>query len=219
MRILLVRHGESAGNVDKKIHLSVADHAIPLSERGHDQAEESAIFVDNFFGSKPWDCFGARNPRLWESPYKRTVQTADHFEKKVAILDRREHILLAEQQFGLFDGLSDEELRLQYPREHAHYTKCEEFEGRFWARMPLGESRFDVCQRVHQAFGTFRRDCERHGIRDIIVVAHGTTIRAFVMMWLHKPVSWFEEEPNPKNASVRLIEFDHDHGVIFTPTS
>ena len=118
---------------------------------------------------------------------------------------------------GLFDGLTDEELAEQYPREHAHYQKCEQFEGRFWARMPLGESRFDVCQRVHQSFGTFRRDADRHGVHDIIVVAHGTTIRAFVMMWLHKPVSWFENEPNPANASVRLLDGDDDYGVIFTP--
>lgn len=219
MRILLVRHGESAGNVDKKIHLTVADHAIPLSERGLAQAEESADFTAKFFDENPAEVFGTKAPRLWESPYKRTNQTADPFARKVAILDRRTHILLAEQQFGLFDGLSDEELAIQYPREHAHYTKCEEFEGRFWARMPLGESRFDVCQRVHQAFGTFRRDCDRHGIRDIIVVAHGTTIRAFVMMWLHKPVSWFEAEPNPKNCSVRLLDGDTDHGTIFTPSA
>ena len=219
MRILLVRHGESEGNVDKKLHLSMADHAIPLSERGHAQAEESADFVSKFFDDNPSDIIGTRYPRLWESPYKRTVQTADPFAKKVTILDRRTHILLAEQQFGLFDGLSSEELRYKYPREHEHYEKCAEFEGRFWARMPLGESRFDVAQRVHQAFGTFRRDDEKHGVRDIIVVAHGTTIRAFVMMWLHRSVEWFEKEPNPKNGSVRLIERDRDCGVIFEPTS
>lgn len=216
MRILLVRHGESAGNVDKNVHLTVADHAIPLSERGHAQAEESADFVANFFDA---DYPKGVPPRLWESPYKRTVQTADPFARRVSILDRRTHILLAEQQFGLFDGLTDEELREQYPREHAHYEKCMAFEGRFWARMPLGESRFDVSQRVHQAFGTFRRDADRHGINDIIVVAHGTTIRAFVMMWLHKSVEWFEAEPNPKNGSVRYLNGEDDYGTIFTPSA
>ena len=37
------------------------------------------------------------------------------------------------------------------------------------------------------------------------------------MMWLHKPVSWFENELNPANASVRLLDGDDDYGVIFTP--
>ena len=218
MRILRVRHGEASANVDKNVHLTTADHAIPLSERGLLQAAESAKWVSNFYrhNCRPQQLLG---PRLWHSPYKRASQTADFFEKSITIYDRREHILLAEQQFGLFDGLSDEELEKRYPREHAHYQKCEEFEGRFWARMPLGESRFDVAQRVHQAFGTFRRDCDRHGIDDIIIVAHGTTIRAFVMMWCHHSVSWFESEKNPQNASVRLIEDGYDMGTIFNPVS
>jgi broad specificity phosphatase PhoE len=93
-----------------------------------------------------------------------------------------------------------------YPVEHSHFTKLIKFHGRFWARPPLGESRFDVAKRVHQvsipahnvdqfwsfyidflqAFGTFHRDAERHGIRDLIIVTHGVTLRAFLMMWLHQ---------------------------------
>lgn len=221
MRILLVRHGESMGNVDKSNHLSIADHAIPLSERGEAQARSSGEFIREWLAENPSDVVGTRSPRLWVSPYKRTRQTADGLELgagKGVFLDRRDHILLAEQQFGLFDGLSNEELAVHFPKEHAHYQKCEDHEGRFWARMPLGESRFDVAQRVHQAFGTFQRDADDHGVRDIVVVAHGTTIRAFLMMWLHLPFEWFEAEPNPKNASVRLIEYGEDKGVLFEPS-
>lgn len=130
-------------------------------------------------------------------------------------LDRREHPLLAEQQFGIFDGLSDEQREALYPREHAYYEKCRRAEGKFWPKMPLGESRFDVAQRVHQAFGTFHRDCERRGIEDLVIVAHGTVNRAIVMMWLHKPYEWMHHEPNPKNCSVRLIEGTKDKGYIF----
>lgn len=130
-------------------------------------------------------------------------------------LDRREHLLLAEQQFGVFDGLSDAEREEHYPREQAYYEKCKKFEGKLWPKMPLGESRFEVCQRVHQAFGTFKRDEERHGIENIVVVGHGTTNRAFTMMWLHLPYEWMHQEPNPKNCSIRLIEDGEDMGYIF----
>ena len=75
----------------------------------------------------------------------------------------------------------------------------------------------DVAVRVHQAFGTFHRDCDRHGIENIIVVCHGTTARAFVMQWLHLTPEWFLEEPNPKNGSVRLIKGGVDEGYIFVP--
>ena len=57
--------------------------------------------------------------------------------------------------------------------------------GRFYAKVPLGESRMDVCLRVKQFFGTIQRDATRHGITDLIIVSHGVTIRAFLMMWLH----------------------------------
>lgn len=181
--------------------------------------------------------------RLWHSPYKRTRQTAEGLQKTCLVprnlsielnpkgmtgnswegrskgesffLDKREHMLLAEQQFGVFDGLSDEEREKHYPREQAYYEKCKKFEGKLWPKMPLGESRFEVCQRVHQAFGSFHRDVERHEIRNIVVVGHGTTNRAFVQMWLHKPWEWMHQEPNPQNCSVRLIEDGEDKGYIF----
>ncbi len=46
------------------------------------------------------------------------------------INDRREHILLSEQQFGLFEGHSLEELQQLYPLEYAHFTKCIDQEGK-----------------------------------------------------------------------------------------
>ena len=172
--------------------------------------------------------------RLWHSPYKRTRQTAagivetcrlphgaaiDGAETRTKgmswFLDQREHLLLHEQQFGVFDGLSDEEREKHYPREQAYYEKCKKFEGKMWPKMPQGESRIDVCMRVHQAFGTFHRDAQKHGIENIVVVGHGTTNRAFLQMWLHKPWEWMHQEPNPTNCSVRLIEDSEDKGYIF----
>ena len=102
----------------------------------------------------------------------------------------------------------------ELPEEWAHYQKCVGFEGKFWARIPLGESRFDVATRVHQAFSTFTRDA-RLGTKDIIVVGHGVMLRAFVMMWCHRTPEWFEQEPNPKNCALRLIDGSNDRGYLF----
>lgn len=139
----------------------------------------------------------------------------DNVQEDHPVPHGREHMLLAEQQFGLFDGLSDEERAEFFPQEHRYYEKCKNFEGKMWPKMPQGESRFEVCQRVHQAFGTFHRDADRHGIKDIVVVGHGTTNRAFVTMWLHKRWEWMHNEPNPRNCSIRLIEDGEDKGYIF----
>ena len=222
MRILLVRHGESLGNVDKQIHETTADHAVPLSVRGKEQALGAGWFLKDYFDAESTLVtkldMKPRYPRvrLWVSPYRRTRETADGLQQEVPILtDRREHILLCEQQFGLFDGIPNKDLPKRYPDAHAHYKKLEQFEGRFWARMPMGESRFDVAARVHQAFGTFHRDASKHDIHTIVVVCHGVTLRAFVMMWCHLTPEWFEAEPNPSNCAIRLIKGGEDKGYIF----
>lgn len=49
MRIFLVRHGESMGNLDKSVHLRTPDHAIPLSPRGHEQAAAAGAVLNELF--------------------------------------------------------------------------------------------------------------------------------------------------------------------------
>jgi broad specificity phosphatase PhoE len=219
MRILLVRHGESLGNVDPLVHATTADHAVPLSERGHDQARKAGTYVADYLDRHVDRRVGAERPhiRLWVSPYHRTRQTADAMVETSRgwVTDRVEHILLCEQQFGLFDGVPEAELLVRFPREFAYYDMQCRFGGKFWARMPQGESRFDVAKRIHQAFGTFHRDAAEHGIHDIVVICHGVTLRAFVMMWCHLSPEWLEAEANPHNCAIRLIENGIDRGYVF----
>lgn len=223
MKIFLVRHGESFANVKPSITLYYADHAIGLSARGLVEARNTGNFLAETLARESSNGERDSRVRLWVSPYRRTRETADEIESEICrvaphlVLDRREHINLSEQQFGLFDGYTEEEQDEKFPKENAHYKKALEYEGRFWARMPQGESRYDVAVRVHQAFGTFIRDAERHNIKKIIVVTHGVTMRAFVMQWLHLPWEWMEKEPNPKNCAVRLIADGFDQGYIHTP--
>ena len=217
MRIVLVRHGESQGNVDPMIHARTADHAIPLSERGHVQARTAGEHVAAFYRERFGSPDLAPHVRLWLSPYRRTRETAAALRETAGewIRDSHEHVLLCEQQFGVFDGVPDDELPHRFPAEWEYYDRCCRFGGKFWARMPLGESRFDVAQRVHQAFGTLHRDFTDHGIEDFVVICHGVTLRAFVMMWCHLSPEWFEAERNPHNCAIRLIEGGTDWGYVF----
>lgn len=214
--IYLVRHGESEANVDHTVHYHTADHAINLSSRGKEQALRAGDALAQIIKLAP------NAPlRVWTSPYQRTRQTTagivERLHPHFPQLDVREHLNLCEQQFGLFDGIPDAELPQRYPEEHAHYALCEKHGGKFWARMPLGESRFDVATRVHEAFGTFHRDADRHGVRNIVVVCHGVTLRAFVMQWLHLPYEWFEQEKNPGNCDIYHIDSRNKdaHGYVY----
>jgi len=216
MQLLLVRHGETTANVDKKVYLDTADHAVPLSDLGHQQA----ITAGQLLAVQIKKSISRTNSRVrvWTSPYKRTRQTSEHITAQLTeagiIHDLREHVNLCEQQYGLFDGIPDDELHLHYPKEAAHYEKCERHEGKFWARMPLGESRFDVAVRVQNVFGTWHRDAQRHNIDTLVVVCHGVTLRAIVMQWLHLTPEWFEAEKNPANCAIRHIHDKEDFGYL-----
>jgi len=217
MRILLVRHGESIGNVDKGTYREVADHAVPLTVQGRAQAKKAGKFLLEYYRSNPFP-----NPqRVWTSPYLRAIQTADEIEKALGpgfVLHRRTNIRLREQEFGLLNGIAGVGggTAEHYPDVHENYQRFKRYGGKFYAKNPCGESRADVCDRVHMFCGTLKRDLERHGIEEVWVVCHGTTLRAFVMEWMHYDVEWFEEEPNPPNCAIRLLEDHEDLGFIYT---
>jgi 2,3-bisphosphoglycerate-dependent phosphoglycerate mutase len=219
LRIFLVRHGQSMANIDHSLYKQMADHAIPLSPLGEKQALEAGRSFRKFM-ERNGGAGEAEHVRLWTSTYKRARQTAYLFRSGAGdcISDMREDVLLGEQQWGLFEGYDwkGEQISADFPSELAYYRKATEHGGRFWAKVPLGESRFDVCMRVRLFFGTLFRDAYRHGITNVVIVSHGVTIRAFMMMFLHLTPEWLEVEPNPKNASVRVLENCMDAGYIWS---
>jgi broad specificity phosphatase PhoE len=94
----------------------VADHAVPLSARGEQQAIAAGEKIANYFRElhhhdhkdspaheKPPEGYYCR---LWTSPYLRARQTAELIRNHAGgwVSDVRENMLLVEQQFGLFEG-------------------------------------------------------------------------------------------------------------------
>lgn len=242
MRIILVRHGESQANVDQNLHRIIPDHEVALSTRGQEQAKRAADEIIKFYASTPEVSYSWQNkfktaeefvrniwvngnksykypPKitLWNSPYRRTRDTANIIAENLGKLfyKRKENVLLCEQQFGLFDGIPDEELKSRYPNEFETWHKCRQYNGKFWARYPQGESAFDAAVRIHQAFGSFHRDNEKHEDTDHIIVCHGTVAKLFVMMWFHYPFEWYEKERTIGNCGLYLIENGEDKGWVF----
>jgi len=148
--------------------------------------------------------------RLWNSPYRRARETAQILGGIINehVLDRREDVLLCEQQFGLFDGLGKDLPAKRFPAEAKCFEHQRKANGKFWARFPMGESPFDAACRIRQYFGTIKRDEDDKGISDHIIVCHGTVLKLFTMMWLHRKYEWFADEPCPGNCGIRLIEKD-----------
>lgn len=71
-RILLIRHGESKGNVDESLYCHLADSKIPLTAKGRQQAFQCGRKVLEMVQnqSKDWKLY------FYVSPYLRTLQVA-----------------------------------------------------------------------------------------------------------------------------------------------
>jgi 2,3-bisphosphoglycerate-dependent phosphoglycerate mutase len=206
IRIFLVRHGQSEANLDKSVNTRLPDHRVALSTEGHAQAGKVGDYLAR-------QLKGAPRVRILVSPYVRARQTSAAIERGLTAVvipfDKREATELRELEYGLFDGIADEDLPKIFPLEYEHYDKHKRFEGEFFAPMPLGESRCNVADRIKGVFGTILRDASADRtdpILDFIIVSHGVTIRAFRMQWMHYSWEWCEKEKNPRNCSVQLIE-------------
>jgi broad specificity phosphatase PhoE len=197
--ILLVRHDASIANVDASVYKRMPDHVIPLAEMDSARVKRAAALVAGGGITPEHTC-------SWCSPYVRCRQTEEGvlrhaFGAGASRVRRRESFLLREQEFGDWDTLTDEEAKRDLPRSWAKRELLTDNQGKFYYRYPNGESRADVVLRVIALIGKIHRsDFPVH-----LVFLHGVTQRAFRMAWLNLGVDWFEDEPNPENASVLHI--------------
>lgn len=211
MHIFLIRHGESMANNGSNYVKRIPDHLVELSDVGKKQAYDGGVWLKKYCEQQT---VSLENARIWRSPYLRTRQTSEEFNKSLKISDIREDITLVEQQFGLFDSVPEEEWGKLFPKEYEEYERQRNNYGKFYARLPLGESPFDVAVRVHQFMGTIHRDYEKHGIDTLFIFTHGTTLRTFLLRWFHYSPEWYHEEKNPKNCWIREIKDGKDCGYI-----
>lgn len=202
-RILLVRHARSVANVDPTVGLSTPDHMIPLVDPHADEEAHEAGEVIARLDIDPASVCS------WSSSFLRCRQTegivlARAFGIAGSSINRRESFLLREQDFGDWDGLTDDEIQERDPYHWEKRRRALDTLGIFYFRYPNGESRADVVERMSIFIGKIHRS--RYGTH--LIFLHGVTQRAFRMAWMNRSVEWFEAEKNPGNASVLLIERD-----------
>ncbi|MGR9421215.1 histidine phosphatase family protein [Rhizobium leguminosarum] len=213
MRLFLVRHGESLGNINEQAYRQFGDHNVPLTQWGHRQALEAGGVIASYLKALPSAGFGKL--QIWYSPFLRTRQSKDALLEALpesVVGDIREDYLLREQDFGLFTEIYDHaEQKQKFPEEFEKWARLRSNSGKFYARPPDGESRADVAQRVRLFLQTVMHDAENSD-RNVVIVGHGVTNRAVEMNFLHRPVEWFERSDNPGNADITLIEGTRSQG-------
>ena len=199
MKIFLIRHGESMQNTKENYEIGLPDHKVYLTDKGKEEAKFAGLFLKSYIDSNNIDL---SNSVMWVSPYTRTRQTASIINNELGIQRVKEDITLIEQRYGLFSDKEISKLRELYPEQFTFYDNYYQNDGKFYAKLPQGESPFDVALRTKQFIDTIYRDKE-----DVLfVVSHGTTIRTIVMNFFHYSPKWFNKELNPGNCSIRLID-------------
>jgi broad specificity phosphatase PhoE len=171
-RLVLVRHGESEGNLADRearergadrLELSVRDADIDLSPTGRRQADAVGRWLAEADPSQ-------RPDLVVSSPYRRAVETARRALGDLDVpllLDER----LRERDLGAFDGLTGAGIRAEFPDEAARRAKV----GKFYYQPPSGESWSDVALRVR----SFVADLREVDAATVWCFAHQAVIMSF----------------------------------------
>eukprot|EP00928_Gymnodinium_smaydae_P066202 TRINITY_DN49247_c0_g1_i1.p1 TRINITY_DN49247_c0_g1~~TRINITY_DN49247_c0_g1_i1.p1 ORF type:complete len:424 (+),score=39.77 TRINITY_DN49247_c0_g1_i1:76-1347(+) len=200
-RIVLMRHGQSEGNVDPLLYTCKGDSRLELTSLGVQQSKDAGARLASLV---------SRDDRILVcvSPFERTYQTLlglyhGGFPQEQVT---RIHVdaQIREQEFGNFQspGLSSK-VRVE-----------QEKVGRFYYRRPDAESSADVLDRVtlfwHQLLSNDKSNGLLHGADEeyslCLVVTQGLTIRLMLMCLLHWSVETFESAWNLGNCEYHVLK-------------
>jgi broad specificity phosphatase PhoE len=173
LHFVLVRHGESEGNVVHR-RSREGDHSdftdefrrvhssqYRLTRRGRQQAAQAGRWIQENIGS--------HFHRYYVSEYIRAIETAALLALPGASWFKAP--LLRERDVGELDNLSE----VEKERDFARFMLARRNDAYYW-KPPNGESMVDVCLRLHRFLDTVHRG---HSDASVIVVCHGDVMFGF----------------------------------------
>lgn len=189
--IILVRHGQSTGNLLSEFH---GQYNSDLTEKGHAQAECTACFLDNYHIDK-----------IYASDIKRAFSTALHIanHKDLEVIPNK---AFREINAGDWEQMKFNVIEEKYPELHSTWynniSKC---------KLPNGESVSELYDRVTAEFDKLAR--ENDG-KTILIATHATPIRALFCHILKQGIDGMQNLKWVTNASVTIVKY-HDNEYEF----
>ena len=193
-RIILLRHGESQGNIDKQCYQYIPDNLIQLTARGREQAAEA--------GRRLKALVGDESVLFYTSPFLRSQQTFRIISRSFQPHQYRvrEDPRIREQEWGNLQ---------QQPAAMSDMLRERERVGRFFYRFKDGESGADVFDRVSSFMESmFREMAVDLPVQNMVLVSHGLFMRLFLTRFYRWNVQTFTEMWNPANCEFYLLERD-----------
>ncbi|GAC1692758.1 MAG: histidine phosphatase family protein [Gemmatimonadaceae bacterium] len=215
LRLWIIRHGESAGNVARDaarlarravIDIAERDADVPLSSLGREQSSA----VGRWFSLLPGE---ERPDVVLVSPYLRARQTAELMvaagalatdEAGAPLADER----LREKEFGIFDRLTHIGIEQQFPDQVELRRRL----GKFYYRPPGGESWCDVILRLRSALDTVSL---HYPNRRVLIVCHQVIVLCLRYLLEHlteEELLGIDAAGDVANCSVTEYRLVQDHG-------
>lgn len=191
-RFIVVRHGETEWNVSGR---EMGHLDSPLTSLGESQAKRLAE-----------RCASMEFDALYSSDLGRATATAQIIARECGCevnIDSR----LRERNMGIFQGLTPEEMEIQFPEERAEYRRL----GAVYV-IPSGES---ANQRIERALGCLDELALRHRGETVVVVTHGGVLMGFFESVLGLPFGT-SRQYRRANAAWNVFSRDTDRWVLET---
>jgi probable phosphoglycerate mutase len=182
-RIIAIRHGETAWNVDSRIQGQLD---IGLNDTGRWQAQR----VGQALAGEPISA-------IYSSDLSRAHSTAQPIAEKAGV-PVIPHQGLRERSFGMFEGKTFDEIHATWP-EHAQAWRKRVPE---WQPPEGGESLVELRARVKR---TLEELAARHPGEQIVVVAHGGVLDALYRVATGQDVNSPRTWELPNGAINRLL--------------
>ncbi|HYR79417.1 MAG TPA: histidine phosphatase family protein [Candidatus Dormibacteraeota bacterium] len=192
-KFFLVRHGETEGESSIRYH-GITD--VPLSELGREQMRRAALAIEAHRSDVN---FG----KVFSSPLIRASEGAriivGKTDASIVTIDE-----FVEVHFGLFEGLTADEIRERYP-DHFAVWNADRLAPDY--RYPEGESRANFASRVERGLDRVVAIWAPGIDGDALLVAHRGVIRAIVRKLTN-------QQPVVELGSIQILEFDGEWRVV-----
>ena len=165
-KLILIRHGQTDSNV-KKRYRGFRD--VDINATGKMQARRLAKRLAR-----------EKIHKVYASDRRRAIDTA-----RIALKDFKVETVpaLREMHFGIFEGLTFNEIMRRYPRDYKKWLNDP-----FRVVIPKGESLGQARKRVT---GALKEIIRRHPNKTIAVVSHGGAISLFLTSVFKSPAATF----------------------------
>eukprot|EP00536_Pseudo-nitzschia_multiseries_P011363 jgi/Psemu1/176013/gw1.382.76.1 len=215
-KLVLIRHGQSLGNVDERVYATTPDNAMPITNLGWEQARKAGrILKDKILNP-------GESVHFMVSPYVRTVETFhgivsawcdpdgpefasihDHNRRVNAWYERltelgltwNEDPRIREQDFGNYQN----PVATKRAKEERHRF------GAFYYRFNNGESGSDVFDRVSTFLDSLWRSFETNKSQNYVLVTHGIVLRVLMARYFRYTIGQLNMLANPRNCEMVVL--------------